>query len=135
MDIHCSLSSLNVHIYLQSWMEDGLHSTRDAKVDMNMQSPSLLLKCLKIMENATFLSKDNQVDWNVFILFWLLRLWLLPPYCAQNFSDLEDLWTEVKQKFMFTVLSLVTESFTWNETQNSFNRNSPVIYTTCYKCH
>lgn len=42
-------------------MEGSSPSTQDTKVDKGMRSLTLLLKCLKIMENATFLSKDNQV--------------------------------------------------------------------------
>ncbi|XP_023519676.1 uncharacterized protein LOC111783032 [Cucurbita pepo subsp. pepo] len=35
-------------------------STKDARYENFLQSLMLLLKCLKIMENATFLSKENQ---------------------------------------------------------------------------
>lgn len=42
-------------------MEGSSPSAQDAKADKVLQSLTLLLKCLKIMENATFLSKDNQV--------------------------------------------------------------------------
>jgi hypothetical protein len=36
-------------------------SVEDIKDDLNKQSLMLLLKCLKIMENATFLSTENQI--------------------------------------------------------------------------
>lgn len=42
-------------------MEGGSLSTKDLRNDKRLKSLTLLLKCLKIMENATFLSKDNQV--------------------------------------------------------------------------
>jgi len=54
------------HIYLQRWTEH--HSPSIQEHDMHLSSLVLLLKCLKIMENATFLSKDNQVQRDV-ILF------------------------------------------------------------------
>ncbi|XP_038689899.1 wings apart-like protein 1 isoform X2 [Tripterygium wilfordii] len=41
-------------------VEHSPPSTRDVKDDLDLQSLAILLKCLKIMENATFLSKDNQ---------------------------------------------------------------------------
>ena len=43
-------------------MERSSPSTQCGKIDLSLQSLVLLLKCLKIMENATFLSKDNQVN-------------------------------------------------------------------------
>ncbi|XP_062096625.1 wings apart-like protein 2 [Humulus lupulus] len=52
--------AMDCHSDMESWMQDGLPSTRDVKLDIDMQSLSLLLKCLKIMENATFLSNENQ---------------------------------------------------------------------------
>lgn len=48
--------------YLQGRMERNSPSSQGGKNDLNLQSLVLLLKCLKIMENATFLSKDNQVN-------------------------------------------------------------------------
>ncbi|KAM6550285.1 hypothetical protein CsatB_000093 [Cannabis sativa] len=52
--------AMTCHSDMESWMEDGLPSTQDVKHEIDMQSLSLLLKCLKIMENATFLSSENQ---------------------------------------------------------------------------
>ncbi|KAJ4850772.1 hypothetical protein Tsubulata_013822 [Turnera subulata] len=46
--------------YLQSWTERGSPPMKDGKDNLHLQSLVLLLKCLKIMENATFLSDDNQ---------------------------------------------------------------------------
>ncbi|XAR66442.1 hypothetical protein NMG60_11012678 [Bertholletia excelsa] len=48
------------HSVLEGWLEQGSLSTQRSKEKMDMESLVLLLKCLKIMENATFLSKDNQ---------------------------------------------------------------------------
>ncbi|KAK7327915.1 hypothetical protein VNO77_22008 [Canavalia gladiata] len=45
---------------LECWMEDCSLSTKDLRNDNWLKSLILLLKCLKIMENTTFLSKDNQ---------------------------------------------------------------------------
>lgn len=42
-------------------MKDSSLSSKDLRKDKQIKSLTLLLKCLKIMENATFLSKDNQV--------------------------------------------------------------------------
>ncbi|XP_054802147.1 wings apart-like protein 1 [Prosopis cineraria] len=50
--------AMNCYSDLENWME-GL-STKDLRNDKQLKSLTLLLKCLKIMENATFLSKDNQ---------------------------------------------------------------------------
>lgn len=44
-------------------------STKDLRNDKQLKSLTLLLKCLKIMENATFLSKDNQVQLHLFLFF------------------------------------------------------------------
>lgn len=43
------------HGVMEKWL--GRHSSQNI---LNLESPMLLLKCLKIMENATFLSTDNQ---------------------------------------------------------------------------
>ncbi|KAF2620458.1 hypothetical protein F2Q68_00042549, partial [Brassica cretica] len=45
---------------MQHWMEYDALSVQDKKDNQHKQSLMLLLKCLKIMENATFLSRDNQ---------------------------------------------------------------------------
>lgn len=47
---------------MQRWMEYDALSVQDKKDNQHKQSLMLLLKCLKIMENATFLSIDNQVS-------------------------------------------------------------------------
>ncbi|OVA13219.1 Wings apart-like protein [Macleaya cordata] len=48
------------HSIMEGWSENTLPSIRELKDDMALQTVVLLLKSLKIMENATFLSKDNQ---------------------------------------------------------------------------
>lgn len=45
---------------MKGWLKDVSASSRGLKDDVAVESIVLLLKCLKIMENATFLSKDNQ---------------------------------------------------------------------------
>ncbi|KAG6778717.1 hypothetical protein POTOM_015061 [Populus tomentosa] len=49
---------MNCHFVMKRWTEH--HSPSIQEHDMHLSSLVLLLKCLKIMENATFLSKDNQ---------------------------------------------------------------------------
>ncbi|WCJ26997.1 WAPL (Wings apart-like protein regulation of heterochromatin) protein [Euphorbia peplus] len=51
---------MNCHSVMESWKENGAPTMQDRKDDSRLQSLVLLMKCLKIMENATFLSKDNQ---------------------------------------------------------------------------
>ncbi|KAG6691064.1 hypothetical protein I3843_10G047000 [Carya illinoinensis] len=51
---------INCHSDMEGWMEHSAPSNQDAKTDLHLQSPMQLLKCLKIMENATFLSTNNQ---------------------------------------------------------------------------
>ncbi|KAJ6364167.1 hypothetical protein OIU76_029163 [Salix suchowensis] len=51
---------MNCHSVMERWKEHSSPSIQDANDDMHLSSLLLLLKCLKIMENATFLSKDNQ---------------------------------------------------------------------------
>ncbi|KAJ6738137.1 hypothetical protein OIU74_003148 [Salix koriyanagi] len=51
---------MNCHSVMERWKEHNSPSIQDANDDMHLSSLLLLLKCLKIMENATFLSKDNQ---------------------------------------------------------------------------
>lgn len=60
-------SSQTSKYHLQGWIEHSSPSTQDVKKDLNLQILMWLLKCLKIMENATFLSKDNQVNLNVIL--------------------------------------------------------------------
>ncbi|KAG6694604.1 hypothetical protein I3843_09G057200 [Carya illinoinensis] len=50
---------MNCHSDMEGWMNHG-SVTQHVKNGLNLQSLMQLLKCLKIMENATFLSKDNQ---------------------------------------------------------------------------
>ncbi|GKV45847.1 hypothetical protein SLEP1_g52882 [Rubroshorea leprosula] len=52
--------ALNCHSVMEGWMENGSSSGSHVIDKKDIQSLVLLLKCLKIMENATFLSKDNQ---------------------------------------------------------------------------
>lgn len=46
---------------LQGWSKKSSQSILESKDNTAIESLVLLLKCLKIMENATFLSTDNQV--------------------------------------------------------------------------
>ncbi|CAH8383830.1 unnamed protein product [Eruca vesicaria subsp. sativa] len=51
---------VDCHTVMERWMEYDSLSVQDKKDNQHKQSLMLLLKCLKIMENATFLSIDNQ---------------------------------------------------------------------------
>ncbi|KAL5715600.1 hypothetical protein ACHQM5_017400 [Ranunculus cassubicifolius] len=48
------------HSVMKKWSDDKYPRVGDLKDDEALQTVVELLKCLKIMENATFLSKDNQ---------------------------------------------------------------------------
>uniref|UniRef100_A0A5B6ZS55 Wings apart-like protein C-terminal domain-containing protein n=2 Tax=Davidia involucrata TaxID=16924 RepID=A0A5B6ZS55_DAVIN len=48
------------HTTMEGWLEQSSSSILESKHNADLESLVLLLKCLKIMENATFLSKDNQ---------------------------------------------------------------------------
>lgn len=49
------------HLNMKRWLSDlSCQVLEESKDDTNLESLVLLLKCLKIMENATFLSQDNQ---------------------------------------------------------------------------
>ncbi|KAG8365477.1 hypothetical protein BUALT_Bualt18G0108800 [Buddleja alternifolia] len=48
------------HSIMEEWLKKSPTFALDLKDDLGLESLVLLLKCLKIMENATFLSKDNQ---------------------------------------------------------------------------
>ncbi|XP_042520212.1 wings apart-like protein 2 [Macadamia integrifolia] len=50
----------NCHSIMEGWSPSSLSSIWELKDDVAKQNLVFLLKCLKIMENATFLSKDNQ---------------------------------------------------------------------------
>ncbi|XP_011012786.1 PREDICTED: uncharacterized protein LOC105116963 isoform X2 [Populus euphratica] len=52
--------TMNCHSVIERWTKHNSSSIQDTKDDMCHLSLVLLLKCLKIMENATFLSNDNQ---------------------------------------------------------------------------
>ncbi len=45
----------------QNLIKDTSTSALDLNEGTSLQSAALLLKCLKILENATFLSDDNKV--------------------------------------------------------------------------
>lgn len=48
------------HGVMEGWLERYSSPTPESQNIVDLESPILLLKCLKIMENATFLSNDNQ---------------------------------------------------------------------------
>ncbi|XP_076885427.1 wings apart-like protein 2 isoform X1 [Bidens hawaiensis] len=48
------------HGVMEGWLKQHSSPTPESKITVNLESPMLLLKCLKILENATFLSIDNQ---------------------------------------------------------------------------
>ncbi|CAK9152507.1 unnamed protein product [Ilex paraguariensis] len=50
----------NCHSTMEGWLQQSSSSGRGSKDNVDLESLVLLLKCLKIMENATFLSVDNQ---------------------------------------------------------------------------
>ncbi|KFK40734.1 hypothetical protein AALP_AA2G034200 [Arabis alpina] len=51
---------MDCHAVMERWVAYDTLSVHDIKDELNKQSLMLLLKCLKIMENATFLSTENQ---------------------------------------------------------------------------
>ncbi|KAI3928086.1 hypothetical protein MKW98_023687 [Papaver atlanticum] len=51
----------NCYSIMEVWSRKTMPSVRELKDEGALETVVLLLKCLKIMENATFLSKDNQV--------------------------------------------------------------------------
>ncbi|ESQ35747.1 hypothetical protein EUTSA_v10006765mg [Eutrema salsugineum] len=51
---------MDCHTVMERWVEQDTLSFQDKKDNLHKQNLMLLLKCLKIMENATFLSTDNQ---------------------------------------------------------------------------
>lgn len=50
----------NCHSVMERWLEQRSSSMLESKDNVHLESLALLLKCLKIMENATFLSMENQ---------------------------------------------------------------------------
>lgn len=50
----------NCHSTLARWLEQGRSLALDKKNNVSLESLALLLKCMKIMENATFLCDENQ---------------------------------------------------------------------------
>ncbi|KAH6790562.1 WAPL apart-like protein regulation of protein [Perilla frutescens var. frutescens] len=50
----------NCHSTMEEWLEKSPIFALDLKDNSGLDSLVVLLKCLKIMENTTFLSKDNQ---------------------------------------------------------------------------
>ncbi|KAL0794527.1 hypothetical protein Bca101_065904 [Brassica carinata] len=51
---------MDCHTVMERWVECDTLSYQEKKDRLHKQTLMLLLKCLKIMENATFLSTDNQ---------------------------------------------------------------------------
>ncbi|CAH2038311.1 unnamed protein product [Thlaspi arvense] len=52
--------AMDCHSVMERWVEYDALSFQDKKDNLHKQSLMLLLKCLQIMENATFHSTDNQ---------------------------------------------------------------------------
>lgn len=52
--------AMDCHSIMEGWFERNSPPMSESKDDVDLHSLVMLLKCLKIMENATFLSKDNQ---------------------------------------------------------------------------
>ncbi|XP_021902267.1 uncharacterized protein LOC110817858 [Carica papaya] len=52
--------AMNCHSVIEGRMECSVSSSKDRKDHLDKETLALLLKFLKIMENAAFLSKDNQ---------------------------------------------------------------------------
>lgn len=77
--------SSEIHGFVfQNWKEDSSLSTKDLRYEKRLKSLTLLLKCLKIMENATFLSKENQVDMcSLALIKWLFLNWF--DFCCLGF--------------------------------------------------
>ncbi|KAL7130100.1 hypothetical protein ABFS83_13G111100 [Erythranthe nasuta] len=50
----------NCHCIMEEWLETSPNFALDLKDNAGLESLLLLLKCLKVMENATDLSQDNQ---------------------------------------------------------------------------
>ncbi|KAK4493160.1 hypothetical protein RD792_017985 [Penstemon davidsonii] len=48
------------HSTMEEWLMKSPHFALDLEEGLGLESLAVVLKCLKIMENATFLSKDNQ---------------------------------------------------------------------------
>ena len=53
---------------MQEWLERSPSFALEPKNISGLESLVLLVKCLKIMENATFLSNDNQVSGSIPLL-------------------------------------------------------------------
>lgn len=52
--------AVNCHSTMKGWLRQKSPSTSESNGEVDLETLALLLKCMKIMENATFLSKDNQ---------------------------------------------------------------------------
>lgn len=50
----------NCHGIMEGWLEQHSSTILESQKNVNLESLVVLLKCLKIMENATFLSNENQ---------------------------------------------------------------------------
>ncbi|KAK1309527.1 hypothetical protein QJS10_CPA09g01583 [Acorus calamus] len=53
-------AAIRCHTIMEGWLKSGFSPVSELKDNETLQGLSLLLKCLKVMENATFLSKENQ---------------------------------------------------------------------------
>ncbi|GAB2301167.1 hypothetical protein Dimus_035200 [Dionaea muscipula] len=52
--------AMSFHSIMEGWLENLSLQTTEPKEDERLECLALLLRCLKIMENATFLSQENQ---------------------------------------------------------------------------
>ncbi|GAB2231434.1 hypothetical protein Droror1_Dr00010441 [Drosera rotundifolia] len=52
--------AISFHSIMEEWLQHASLRSTEPKEDDRLENLALLLKCLKIMENATFLSQENQ---------------------------------------------------------------------------
>ncbi|KAL9263412.1 Wings apart-like protein [Drosera capensis] len=52
--------AISFHSIMEGWLQNASLRSTEPKEDDRLENLALLLKCLKIMENATFLSQENQ---------------------------------------------------------------------------
>ncbi|XLR53874.1 hypothetical protein S83_004546, partial [Arachis hypogaea] len=106
-------SDLKKYLEKTAKVEDSYLSTKDVRNDKQLKSLTLLLKCLKIMENVTFLSEDNQAH------FLGLKWNLIPQATLFSFVEL-----------ILTIIKFLSEMFHFYWIKDSRHRHT-TSFTYC----
>ena len=127
---------------MQGWLKGNSPSTWEKEIEM-VRNLVLLLKCLKIMENATFLSKENQVQLKVILIptstHYISNVCQCYPGSAcEMFQDhfrIIGFSVVINKEINIYICSFVPEPLATNEREVGSDGKAHIFHRTCYKYH